>query len=135
MPATALALASALLSSAPALPAQAGPARVSIVAPCTASAPADGQMLSGPVLQVIDGRTLCIAKGPTPDQWIKVRLADVYDREARSALMAATFAKDVDCRVEGADAQGVVARCNVAGAPLAQVVGSDAARVQTASWR
>jgi hypothetical protein len=37
---------------------------------CRAPAPAVGQTVSGPVLHVIDGRTLCLAQGPTPDQWI-----------------------------------------------------------------
>ncbi len=130
----ALALVSTLLSG-PALPVEAAPSRVSIVAACTAAAPAEGQSVSGPVLQVIDGRTLCIAKGATPDQWVRVRLADIYDRENRGALMAATFAKDVVCSVERTDAQGVVGRCSMDGAPLTQVVASAPAQVQAASWR
>ena len=134
MPIAALALVSTLLSG-PALPAETAPPRVSIVAECTAAAPAEGASVSGPVLQVIDGRTLCIAKGPTPDQWVRVRLADVYDRENRGALMAATFSKDVVCKVERADAQGAVGRCSIDGAPLTQVVASAPAQVQAASWR
>ena len=137
MPAIALVLASALLNSAPAVPADAGapPPRVSIVAACTAAAPAAGASFSGPVLQVLDGRTLCIAQGPTPDRWIQVRLADVHDREARGALMAAAFARNVSCRAIRRDGDGVVASCNLSGAPLGQVAGSDAATVQAASWR
>ena len=137
MPTAAIALASALLSSAPAVPANtaAPPARVSVVAACTATAPATGADFSGPVLQVLDGRTLCIAQGPTPDQWIRVRLADVHDREARSALMAAAFARNVSCRTIRRDGDGVVASCNLSGAPLGQLAGSDAATLQAASWR
>ena len=130
----ALALVSTLLSG-PALRVETAPSRVSIVAACTAAAPAVGQSVSGPVMQVIDGRTLCIAKGPTPDQWVRVRLADIYDRENRGALMAATFAKDVVCSVERTDAQGAVGRCSIDGAPLTQVVASAPAQVQAASWR
>jgi hypothetical protein len=37
--------------------------------------PPSGQTVSGPVLHVIDGRTLCIAQGPTPDQWIPLRIS------------------------------------------------------------
>ena len=136
MSAAALALSALLTSSAPAAPADvAPPARVAIVAACTAAAPADGQSIAGPVLQVIDGQTLCIAKGPTPDQWVRVRLTDVYDREDRGSLMAAAFAKDVVCSVERRDAQGASGRCTLEGAPLGQVIGSDAAKLQAASWR
>ncbi len=136
MSAAALALSALLTSSAPAAPADvAPPARVAIVAACTAAAPADGQSVAGPVLQVIDGQTLCIAKGPTPDQWVRVRLTDVYDREDRGSLMAAAFAKDVVCSVERRDAQGASGRCTLEGAPLGQVIGSDAAKLQAASWR
>ncbi len=134
MPIAALALVSTLMSGS-VLPAQTAPPRVSIVAACTAAAPAEGASISGPVLQVIDGQTLCVAKGPTPDQWVRVRLADVYDRENRSALMAATFAKDVICNVERRDDEGVVGRCSIDGAPLTQVVASAPAQVQAASWR
>lgn len=135
MPAAALALASALLSTAPAASAEtAAPPRVSIVAACTAAPPAEGRSLAGPVLQVIDGRTLCIARGSTPDQWIRLRLADVYDREDRGALMAAAFAKDVVCRVERRDGEGAIGRCTIDGVPLTHVVASAPAQVQAASW-
>ncbi len=136
MPAVAIALAAALLNSAPAVPADAAPpARISIVAACTAAAPAAGASFSGPVLQVIDGRTLCIAEGPTPDRWIRVRLADVHDREARGALMAASFARDLACTAVRRDEDGVVASCTLSGARLGEVVGGETATVQAASWR
>ena len=136
MSAAALALSALLTSSAPAAPADlAPPPRVAIVAACTAAAPAGGQSISGPVLQVIDGQTLCIAKGPTPDQWVRVRLTDVYDREDRGSLMAAAFAKDVVCSVDSRDARGASGRCTIEGAPLRQVVSSGVAKLQAASWR
>ena len=136
MPAVAIALASALLNSAPAVPADlAPPPRVSIVADCAAAPPATGADFSGPVLQVIDGRTLCIAQGPTPDRWVRVRLAGVHDREGRGALMAASFARDLTCRAVRRDEDGVVASCSLSGTPLGQVVSGEAATVQAASWR
>ena len=136
MSAAALALSALLTSSAPAArDRRAPPPRVAIVAACTAAAPADGQSISGPVLQVIDGQTLCIAKGPTPDQWVRVRLTDVYDREDRGSLMAAAFAKDVVCSVDSRDARGASGRCTIEGAPLRQVVSSGVAKLQAASWR
>src|SRR4051812_16540882 len=67
------------------------------VQPCTAAAPAQGQQLTGVVLQVIDGATLCVAHGPLPSQWVLVRLAGPQDIHARGALMAAAFAKQVIC--------------------------------------
>jgi hypothetical protein len=92
-------------------------------------------VVSGPVLQVIDGRTLCVALGPTPDRWVRVRLADVLDPTARGALMAAAFAKDAACGVERLDDQGVVGRCVVEGAPLSRLVDGADARLQAAAWR
>ncbi len=133
-----VALTAALLTPAPAAPElfadPAPPPRVAIVAACTAAPPADG-IVAGPVLQVIDGRTLCVARGPTPDQWVRVRLSDVHDREARSALMAAAFARNVVCGVAGREGDGVVGRCILDGASLGQLVQSQEIRAQAASWR
>ncbi len=132
----ALALISTLVTSgqlAPAEPAM-PPARVQIVAKCTAAAPADG-VVAGPVLQVIDGRSLCVALGATPDRWVRVRLADVHNPEGRSALMAAAFAKDVVCSATSRDQDGVVGRCILEGASLGQRVQSEEIHAQAVSWR
>ena len=104
-------------------------------AACTGAAPASGAVFSGPVLQVIDGRTLCVADGPTPDRWVQVRLSDVMDRSQRSAMMAAVFAKDVICTAERRDGQGVVGRCVFDGASVGELVQSDDIKAQAASWR
>lgn len=104
-------------------------------AACSAEAPAAGSVFSGPVLQVIDGRTLCVADGPTPDHWVRVRLADVAAGRSRTALMAAVFAKDVICVADRRDGQGVVGRCVFNGSALGQLVRSDEVRAQAASWR
>lgn len=83
---------------------------------CTASAPADG-VLHGPVLQVEDGDTLCVALGATPDRWVRVTLADApsanpiqrassTDENPRGTLMAVAFSQTVDCQVQ-ADGRGL----------------------------
>jgi hypothetical protein len=116
-------------------PGQARAAVPSGAAACTAASPAAGEVFSGPVLQVIDGRTLCVADGPTPDRWVRVRLSDIPEGRARGALMAAAFAKDVICTADRRDREGVVGRCVFDGAPLGQLVRSDEVRAQAASWR
>jgi hypothetical protein len=113
-----LALAAASLA-APLAAAQTCPAMPQL-ARCAAAAPGVGQRVSGPVLQVIDGDTLCVALGPTPDQWVRVRLADGVAGVSRAQLMAAAFAHTVDCDVVRAEADGAVAVCAADGAPLAK---------------
>jgi hypothetical protein len=77
---------------------------------CTAQAPASGE-LHGPVLQVEDGATLCVALGATPDQWVRLTLADApaanpiqraasTDENPRGTLMAVAFSQTVDCRLQ-----------------------------------
>lgn len=77
---------------------------------CTAAAPVDG-VLRGPVLQVEDGATLCVALGATPDQWVRLTLADApaanpiqraasTDENPRGTLMAIAFSQMVDCQVQ-----------------------------------
>lgn len=77
---------------------------------CTARAPAEG-VLRGPVLQVEDGATLCVALGATPDTWVRLTLADAptaggiqrasnTDENPRGTLMAVAFSQTVDCRLQ-----------------------------------
>ncbi|MDO9335699.1 MAG: hypothetical protein Q7T61_04810 [Caulobacter sp.] len=85
---------------------------------CTAQAPANG-VIRGPVLQVEDGSTLCVALGATPDQWVRVTLSDAPaanpiqrassgDENPRGTLMAVAFSQTVDCQVQ-ADGSAVCA--------------------------
>ena len=104
-------------------------------AACTAALPARGAAFSGTVLQVIDGRTLCVANGPSPDQWVRVRLSDGSPGQTRGALMAAAFAKQVSCVASGADADEVDAVCNADGRSVASAAAAPDATVQAASWR
>ena len=103
---------------------------------CRAPAPAAGQTISGPVLHVIDGRTLCLAQGPTPDQWIPVRisLAVATLPDDRERLMAATFAQSLTCKITGGGAVKV-ATCSVAGRSLDALLAEPATITQAKAWR
>jgi hypothetical protein len=109
---------------------------------CTGQAPASG-VLRGPVLHVESADTLCVALGATPDQWVKLTLADapaanpiqrasLTDAEAnpRGTLMAVAFSQNVDCVIEDGDrAVCTLADGRSVGAllrqPVARVVGKD----------
>jgi len=104
-------------------------------AACTAALPARGASFSGTVLQVIDGHTLCVASGATPDQWVRVRLSDGGPGLTRGALMAAAFAKEVTCVAASADGDGVEAVCTADGRSVGRTAAEPAATVQAASWR
>lgn len=90
------------------------------IADCSAAAPAVGQRFKGAVLQVIDGQTLCVAQGPTPKDWIRVRIAGAGPRSSWEALMAASFGQDMSCLAVKAARLGVEARCSVDGADFAR---------------
>lgn len=106
------------LAPSPLVQAQTCPA-VPHLARCAAAAPAPGQALDGPVLQVIDGQTVCVALGPTPDQWVRVTLSGSAG-VTRDQLMAAAFARDVECSVLKRGSSSVVAACSADGIPLQQ---------------
>ena len=104
-------------------------------AACTAAPPARGQSFSGTVLQVIDGRTLCVASGPTPDQWVRVRLSDADAAVPRGALMAAAFSRQVTCVADSMDADGVSAVCVADGKSIGRAAAEPDATAQAADWR
>jgi hypothetical protein len=104
-------------------------------AACSAAPPAPGAAFSGTVLQVIDGHTLCVAHGPTPDQWVRVRLSDAEVSQLRGALMAAAFAKDVACVASASDGDGVVGVCTVDGRSVGRAAAEPDASTQAAGWR
>lgn len=103
---------------------------------CRGPAPAAGQTISGPVLHVIDGRTLCLAQGPTPDQWVPVRISPAVTAlpADRDRLMAAAFAQSLTCKVTGGGAVKV-ATCTVAGRPLDALLAEPATITQAKAWR
>ena len=125
----------ALASGAPAL-AQDAASESALAQTCRAPAPAAGTTVSGPVLHVVDGRTLCIAQGPTPERWIPLRISPTLaalpgDRER---LMAAAFSQSLTCRVTGG-AQVRTATCTLAGRSLEVLLAEPATITQARSWR
>jgi micrococcal nuclease len=126
-----LAVATLAPGGRPAVAAEAGPH----VAACTAAAPAPGTRIAGPVLQVMDGESLCLAKGPNPADWLLIRLANMPNSSERRVLMAAAFAEKVECVVERRSTTGVVATCWKDGAPLAALVQDAGVREKAALWR
>lgn len=103
---------------------------------CRAPAPAAGQTVSGPVLHVVDGATLCIAQGPTPDQWIPLRIspAPMTLPADRERLMAAAFSQSLTCRIVGGGTVKAAA-CTVGGRPLDAVLAQPATMTQAKAWR
>jgi hypothetical protein len=86
-------------------------------------------------LHVLDGRTICIAYGATPSQWLRVSLRDVPAGTPRQVLLAAVFAKEVTCRDVQVTAEGVSATCSVNGATLAAATQSPIIRASALAWR
>jgi len=128
----------ATLSGPLACPPAAGPQTASLrpsLAACSAAPPVRGESFSGTVLQVIDGQTLCVARGPTADQWVRVRLTDAGAANPRGALMAAAFAKAVVCVAAAAEAEGVAGVCIANGRSVGRAAAEPDATAQAADWR
>ena len=106
-----------------------------VAAECAAAPPTHGEAFTGTVLQVIDGRTICVAFGPTPDRWVRVRLTDAGAGLPRGALMASAFAKEVTCVASAADAEGVAAVCIADGRSVGRAASDPDAVTQAADWR
>jgi len=104
---------------------------------CRASAPAVGQIVSGPVLHVIDGRTLCLAQGPTPDQWIPLRIRPAGPALPvdRQRLMAAAFSQSLTCRITDSRSPVKTASCAIDGRALDALLTEPATITQAKSWR
>ena len=114
--------------------ASAAPSLASAQAPCAGKAPAAGE-LRGPVLAVIDGRTLCVARGFAPADWAPVRLDDLAPVTSRGELMAAAFGQNLQC-VVSSGADGLAhARCRRDGRPLAEIVNTPAIKAAGPTWR
>src|SRR5437868_2132657 len=84
--------------------------RVMTTAECAAFAPV-GEPFTGDVVQVLDGRTICVSQGAEPSAWVKLRLADASGAADRPSLMAAAFGRDVVCVASEHDERGLVAHC------------------------
>ncbi len=118
----AIMVAAVALGSAQPAPAVQDQRPVAQPAVCSAPAPEPGAVIAGPVLQVMDGRTLCVAQGPVPSQWVRVTLADEGGAADRGSLQAAVFAKRLVCTVASKDAGGAVARCALAPSEASEIL-------------
>jgi hypothetical protein len=65
---------------------------------CQGPPAAKGAVVHGPVLEVPDGSSLCIATGASPSAWVKIPLSHL--QTSRTALMAAAFGKNATCAIE-----------------------------------
>lgn len=111
-----------------------------IVADCAAPKPAAGVSFSGPVLQVIDGRRVCVALSPDPKDWIEVAPVGVTpvssgDDDARALLMASTFSRRIDCVAEDPRGRAVAAVCTVDGLTLTDALQAQKAGPEWKTWR
>lgn len=110
---------------------------------CGAPIPAPGTEVHGPVLNVLDGRRLCVALGATPDRWLEIELADpALTRTAdlaggnpRGALMAAAFAQNVTCTVVDIQGGRALGACRLDGASVAELAMKPQAIRDSAGWR
>jgi hypothetical protein len=91
--------------------------------------PPAGAVVRGPILQIDDGASVCVAKGAQPLFWTRIKLRGVD--VSRPLLMAAAFGKNAAC-VIGADG---LADCMVEGVPLRTLSGQPAVIKASLSWR
>ncbi len=87
-----------------------------------------GRSVRGPILEIIDARTVCVALSPDPADWAQVTL--IQPALSRPALMAAAFGKTATC-VVGDDGR---AECVVDGAPLTTLLSQPTLQKTAARW-
>jgi len=87
-------------------------ARAASAGDCPGGPAPNHAVVHGPVLEIPDASSLCVAQGPSPSTWIRVRLA--RPSGTYPLLMAAAFGKNAVCNV-GADGRGV---CDIEGRSL-----------------
>jgi endonuclease YncB( thermonuclease family) len=90
-----------------------------------------GSSFSGPVVEVIDGDSLCVAVGPRAGMdWVEVRLADFFAPELRSAGGAAAKAalarialgKQATCIAGAGTYDRIAARCQINGQAIGDLM-------------
>jgi micrococcal nuclease len=86
------------------------------------AAAAFGSSFSGPVVQVIDGDSFCVALGEGPQTWLEVRLGDfyavkdgAYGPKAKAALEKLALGKTASCVANLQSGDRVAARCTIDG--------------------
>lgn len=89
-----------------------------------------GRSFSGPVVQVLDGDSLCVAVGKGPQNWVEVRLSDFYapeshelgGPEAKAALGRIALGKVATCVSKNRTYDRIAARCTIGGRGLGQLL-------------
>jgi len=79
---------------------------------CPGGPAPSGAAVHGPVLEIPDASSLCVALGESPSTWVTVRLA--HPSHTYPLLMAAAFGKNAVCFV-GRDGLGI---CDIEDQPL-----------------
>ena len=96
---------------------------------CQAPVASPGTVLHGPVLDIADGGSLCIAGGASPTTWTRVSVRQLG--ASRPVLMAAAFGRNATCKV-GPDGR---ADCAIEGVRLADTVVRPEVIKASAQWR
>ena len=96
---------------------------------CQGPSPTIGTVIHGPVLEVPNGSSLCVATGASPETWIRVNVA--RSGADRSRLMAAAFGKNATCAI-GRDGE---ADCSVEGQSLASTLHQPEVIKAAMEWR
>jgi micrococcal nuclease len=89
-----------------------------------------GSTFSGQVSYVGDGDSLCVALGPSPTDWVEVRIADFYAPElhqpggqgSKATLERIAKGREVECRSIRRSYDRVVARCTIRGRSLGDLM-------------
>lgn len=95
-----------------------------------------GSTFSGPVVYIGDGDSLCVAVGSGPESWVEVRVADFYAPElntpegkrAKAILDGLVKGKRAICRAEKRSYDRIVARCEVDGRSIGDLMRSAGAQ-------
>jgi hypothetical protein len=95
-----------------------------------ACAPSHQANVAGPVLEVPEAGVICVATGPRPEQWVRVRVVGAEQLD-RKRLMAAAFSKRVECALTATGAGA----CRLAGEDLAAVATSPSLSRVADTWR
>ena len=89
-----------------------------------------GHSFSGPVVEVLDGDSLCVAVGKGPLNWVEVRLSDFYAPEshepggpqAKTALGRIALGKVATCVSKNRTYDRIAARCTIGGRALGELM-------------
>lgn len=92
-----------------------------------------GRSFSGPVVEVLDGDSFCVAVGPRASQdWVEVRVGDFYapelktaaGRKAKAALTEAALGRTAVCVAGLGTYDRIAARCQIDGRSVGDIMRS-----------